>query len=241
MGLGADIARDVTKGVVLAATIGALTLVWQYYFGSTAESAVQKAHTPIVLLQWQVWLWAAVTVFLLGFGIFASLRKRSSDSDAVNTKQSTLDPKIEIVTGEAAPYHVTGVQGGRALNTVRVGIRNAGGKTLSNCKVYVEKLSPPANLPGGDTQLLDMSPFQLRHDDPEKLMDIAAHWDHVSQFRFSTPMSGGFFDTGNYMEDGVKRTFAVRVSATECERSALFEIWTDESRRLNLKFLNYIN
>lgn len=242
MGWSGDIAKDAVKGVVSAAALAVATLVWQHFFGATPESALKKASTPIQLLSWEVWLWAAITVFLVVFIAATLLRRRSSGDAAVATSPAAaLAPKIEIVTGPATPYQVTEVQGGRVLSTVRVGIRNAGGKTLSNCKVYVEKLSPPANLPGGDTQLLEMSAFHLRHDDPEKLMDIAAHWDHVSQFRFSTPISGGFFETANYMEDGVKRTFAVRVSATECERSALFEIWTDESRRLHLKFLNYIN
>ncbi len=242
MGWGGDIAKDAVKGVVSAAALTAATLGWQHFFGSTPESAYKKASAPIQLLSWEVWLWAAITVFLVVFIAATLLRRRSSGGEGVSASETVaLDPKIEIVTGPAAPYQVTQVQGGRVLSTVRVGIRNAGGKTLSNCKVYVEKLSPPLALPGGDTQLLELSAFHLRHDDPEKLMDIAAHWDHVDKFKFSTPPHGGFFEAGNYIEDGVKRTFAVRVSATECERSALFEMWSDDSKRLHLSFVNYIN
>lgn len=238
MGWGGDIAKDVTKGVVTTGVLGAIGLVWAHFFGSTPESAFEKASAPIQLALWEVWLWAAITMFLVVFIAATLLRRRSS----VGASQvAALDPKIEIVTGPDAPYQVTQVQGGRVLSTVRVGIRNAGGKTLSNCKVYVEKLSPPAALPGGDTQLLELSAFHLRHDDPERLVDIAAHWDHVDKFKFSTPPHGGFFEAGNYMEDGVKRTFAVRVTATECERSALFEMWVDDSKRLHLTFVNYIN
>ncbi|WP_394144567.1 hypothetical protein [Burkholderia multivorans] len=43
------------------------------------------------------------------------------------------------------------------------------------------------------------------------------------------------------MDDTTRRTFALRVTATECERSALFEIWADDSKKLHLKFVNYNN
>jgi hypothetical protein len=127
------------------------------------------------------------------------------------------------------------------LSTVRIGIKNAGGKTLSNCKVYIEKISPPTNSPGGTTLLLEGTGFQLRHDDPEKIIDVAAHWDNNDKFRFSTPIGGGFFDSTQMMDGKTRRTFAIRVTAMECERSALFEILADESRKLNLKLLNDIN
>ncbi|SFC69760.1 hypothetical protein SAMN04515619_111131 [Collimonas sp. OK412] len=70
---------------------------------------------------------------------------------------------------------------------------------------------------------------------------IAAHWDNHDKFRFSTPLGGGFFDSTQWMDDNTRRTFAIRVTAMECERSALFEILADESRKLHLKFFNYIN
>jgi len=43
---------------------------------------------------------------------------------------------------------------------------------------------------GGLPILLDGGGFTLRHDDPEKLIDIAAHWDHVDNFRFNSPVAG---------------------------------------------------
>jgi hypothetical protein len=161
--------------------------------------------------------------------------------EAAKASRAALDPKIEIVTGPSTPYHVTDVHSGHVQSTVRIGIKNAGGKTFSNCKVYIEKISPPTNSPGGTTLLLEGTGFQLRHDDPEKIIDVAAHWDNNDKFRFSTPIGGGFFDTTEWMDDNTRRTFAIRVTATECERSALFEILADESRKLHLKFLNYIN
>jgi hypothetical protein len=241
MGWGGDIAKDAVKAVVSAAAVAVATLVGQHFYGSTPESAYQKAFIPIQLLQWQVWLWAAITVFLVAFSISTMLRRRPSGGDAVHERHATPDPKIEIRTDATARYHVTDVKGGHVQSTVEVGIRNAGGKTLSNCKVYIEKISPPPDSPGGTSMLLDGTGFQLRHDDPEKFVEVAAHWDNHDKFRFSTPIGGGFFDTTQWMDDNTRRTFAIRVSATECERSALFEIWTDESRRLHLKFLNYLN
>jgi len=238
MGWGGDIAKDAVKSVVSAAALAAATFGWQYFFGNTPESAFQRASAPIQLLSWQVWLWAAITVFLLGFGVFTSLRKRSSDSDAVSTSQAALEPKIEIITGPAAPYHETVPEGGHVKSTVKVGVKNVGGKTLSNCRVYVEKITPPAVLPGGDSHLLKGDGFHLRHDDPEKLIDVAVHWDHTPTLRFSTPPPGGFFGATEWIEDSPRRTFVIRVTATECEASATFEIWTDESRRLHLVQLN---
>lgn len=87
--------------------------------------------------------------------------------------------------------------------------------------------------------LLDGTGFQLRHDDPEKLVEIASHRGN-NKFRFSTPIASGFFDTSQWLDDNTRRTFSIRVNATECKRLARFEIWPDESKRLQLKFLNYI-
>ncbi|MFA8389737.1 hypothetical protein ACEPUD_06365 [Burkholderia ubonensis] len=216
-------------------------MVWQRFYGNTPESAYQKAFAPIQLLQWQLWLWAAVTVFLLVFGVSTLLRKRSPSIGSEPDGASATEPKVAIVTGEAAPYEITDVQSGQVKSVVKIGIKNAGGKTLSNCKVYIEKISPSLNSPGGDTLLLEGTGFQLRHDDPEKFVEVAARWGNHDKFRFSTPIGGGFFDTTLWMDDHTRRTFAIRVNATECERSAMFEIWADESRRLRLKFLNYVN
>ncbi|MCO1351732.1 hypothetical protein L0Z16_13650 [Burkholderia multivorans] len=230
-----------TKGVVSTGILGAIGLFWQHFYGSTPESAYQKAFAPVVLSQWQVWLWAAITVFLVAFSAATLLRRRSSDSETPCVSRAALDPKIEIRTDSAPPYHVADVKSGHVESTVKVGIVNAGGGTLSNCKVYIEKISPPTNSPGGTTLLLDGSGFQLRHDDKEKLIEVAVHWDHHDKFRFSTPIGGGFFDTTQWMDDTTRRTFALRVTATECERSALFEIWADDSKKLHLKFVNYNN
>ncbi|CAJ7430962.1 Uncharacterised protein [Burkholderia pseudomallei] len=161
--------------------------------------------------------------------------------DRANDGQAVLAPKIEIITEPSAPYQVDEILSEHVRSTVKIGIRNAGGNTLSNCKVYIEDISPPTNSPGGPTLLLDGSGFQLRYDDPEKLVDVAAHWDNHDKFRFSTPIGGGFFDTTQLMDERTRRTFSIRVAATQCNRSARFEIWADESKKLHLAFLNYID
>jgi hypothetical protein len=108
MGWGGDIAKDSVKGVVSAAALTVATLVWQHFFGTTPESAFKKASTPIQLLSWEVWLWAAITVFLVVFIAATLLRRRSPGGEAVGSSLvAALDPKIEIVTGlgRAIPGH----------------------------------------------------------------------------------------------------------------------------------------
>lgn len=154
----------------------------------------------------------------------------------------SAEPKIEVSTAPNAPYHITELQQGHVLSTVRIGVRNAGGKTLSNCKVYVEQINPAPDIPGADRKLLGHGPFRLRYDDPEELVDIAAHWDHIDKFRFSTPLPTGAFPGDPFdLKDVGERTFVVKVVATECERSAQFLVRTDEAKRLHLSFLRYID
>lgn len=166
----------------------------------------------------------------------------ASKPTSVMNSQMAGEPKIEIITGPEAPYYVEEVRSGHMLSTVRIGIRNIGGKTLSNCKVYVEHISPPSDAPGGsDCKLLDGPGFRLRYDDSEQLVDVAAHWEHHDMFRFNTPFPGGAFVNPFDMKDIGNRTFSVRVTAKECQRSARFELETDESKKLHLKFLGYVD
>jgi hypothetical protein len=92
-------------------------------------------------------------------------------------------PKIEICFRSGAPYEISEIIQGRIkseVSEVRVGIRNSGDSPLSNCRVYIESVSPPPAHVGLFPALLDGgSSFVLRHDDPEKLIDVAVHWDHL--------------------------------------------------------------
>jgi hypothetical protein len=155
--------------------------------------------------------------------------------------QALLPPKIDIHTEQTAPYQITVPQSGRVLSTVKIGIKNSGGRTVSNCKVFVEKVSAPTHMHPDAALQLDGSGFHMRHDDPEKIVEIASHWDHVDKFRFSAPVTGGFAESLQYLDDSTKRSFIVRVQALECQRSALFNMWTDDARRLHLEFVSYID
>jgi hypothetical protein len=139
--------------------------------------------------------------------------------------------KIDICFNPGAPYEISEIIQGRVRSEVRIGIRNSGGSPLSNCKVYIESVSPPPAHFGLFPALLDGS-FVLRHDDPEKLIDIALYWNHLKQYRFSTPV-GGFIsaESLNYMNETEQRDFVVKFVATECQKSEMFKILVDETRR----------
>jgi hypothetical protein len=162
-----------------------------------------------------------------------------STADA-NGKRTDL-PKIEICFAKGAPYEVSDVQHHHVLSTVRIGLKNVGGGALSNCKVYIDKIVPEPPLPGGLPILLNAETFTLRHDDPEKFVDIASHWDHVAQYRFSAPISGAFYEALGYIDSKPQRTILVKVDATEGQRSATFKIWTDEAKALHLECLGYVS
>jgi len=73
---------------------------------------------------------------------------------------------------------------------------------------------------------------------PEKLIDVAAHWDHVKKYRFSTPI-GGFIsaESLNYMNETEQRSFVIKFVATECQKSAMFKILVDETKKLRLQYI----
>ncbi|WP_336817163.1 hypothetical protein [Burkholderia gladioli] len=219
--------------------------VWSKVIAVGIVWLISKAIDHIAAVQLPEWwdqAFAVVSVALGILGAYMSGSRPSTPEAAPASKENARPYQIEIHTEEGRPYHEVTSESNHVLSTVRVGVRNAGEKTLSNCRVYVEKVSPPVNeLMTQSPILLENAVFNLRVDDPEQLVEVAAHWDHLGQFRFSAPGGTGFFESMGYMSDGVKRTFAIRVTARECERSALFEIEADSARRLHLKFLNYLN
>ncbi|HJU19706.1 MAG TPA: AIPR family protein [Stellaceae bacterium] len=133
----------------------------------------------------------------------------------------------------------------KANHPIQIRLQNEFAAHYKNQYFYeikrVDKISPEPSLPGGPSMLLDGSGFTLRHDDPEKLIDIAGHWDHVNKYRFCTPPSGGFYESLNYIDDEVTRIFIIKIYATETQRSASFRISTDAERALHLEFVGYIN
>lgn len=157
------------------------------------------------------------------------------------TASKLLMPRIEICFEKRSPYEVLDVQHHHTLSTVRIGLRNSGGGALSNCKVYIDKISPEPRIPGDLPILLEGAGFVLRYDDPEKLLDVASHWDHMDKYRFSAPIGGGFADTLSYIDDKPVRTIVIRVVASESQRSATFKISVDETRALHLEYVGYVD
>jgi len=180
-------------------------------------------------------------IFIAPFRLYQEQAKKlAALSQVAHEKSEKRAPQIEICSKSGAPYEVSDVSHDRVLSTVRIGIKNNGGSPLSNCKVYIEKMSPTPNLVGGLPILLEGSGFILRHDDPEKLIDIADHWNHVDRYRFHAP-HGWFAETLNYLDDKIDRTIVIKVLAFECQRSASFKIWTDASRALHLDYIGYVD
>jgi hypothetical protein len=160
-----------------------------------------------------------------------------------NAKFSPRPPKIEICFENRAPYEVVDVQHHHILSTVRIGIKNAGGSAFSNCNVYIEKILPEPSPPirGGLPILLEDKGFMVRPDDPEKFVDVAAHWDHVGHYRFSAPIGGAFAEALNYIDDNISLTIVIKVVAIECQRSATFKLRTDPNRSLHLEYIGYVD
>jgi hypothetical protein len=145
--------------------------------------------------------------------------------------------KLEIRFKPSAPYETASISNGHMLSTVKIGLVATGGLSLSNCKIYVEKISPHPSFPGGFPMLLADQNFTIRHDDPERFVEIASHWDHAKQFRFSSP-PGWWAETLNYIDDSTPYTIELRIKAKpEYEKSAIFRIWTDESKQLHMERL----
>lgn len=169
----------------------------------------------------------------------ASIKKGASDIPVPATVLSL--PQIQIHHRPVAPYEVSEIQHHHVLSTVRIGLTNPGSRTLSNCKVYVEKIVPEPPLPGGLPILLDGANFTLRHDDPEKFIDVATHWDHIDKFRFSAPLGSVFAEALGYIDSEKERKIMIKVVAAECQRSASFRIWTDNTKTMHLKFIGYVS
>jgi hypothetical protein len=184
--------------------------------------------------------WIGLPVLLIGLAlIYFDLHRTKISREPVPIQKSG---KIEICFKSCAPYEVSDISHGHVLSAVRIGVKNSGGSPLSNCKVYIESVSPPPVHVGLFPAKLDSGAFVLRNDEPEKLIDVAVHWDHLKQYRFSTPV-GGFISavTLNYMNESEQRSFVIEVVATECTKSAVFKILVDEIKKLRLQYIGEAN
>ena len=152
---------------------------------------------------------------------------------AATRELTTLEMRYE----PRSPYQSSEIINGRTLNIVRIGLK-ALRRTLSNCRIYIDKISPVPPIPGEFPILLSSVDF-LRPEDPEKLIDIASHWDHVDKWKFSTPPpAGGFLSSSKlqYIDDGI---FNIEIKidlGTGLQKSQLFRIWT-ENKQLHMEMV----
>jgi hypothetical protein len=72
----------------------------------------------------------------------------------------------------------------------------------------------------------------------QKLIDVAFHWDHLNKYRFSTPIGGLIAaESLNYMNETEQRKFVIKFVATECQKSTMFKILVDETKKLRLQYI----
>ena len=166
------------------------------------------------------------------------VRDRRDKADDPPIAASVIFPDVEIRFEPRAPYETAEVNSGRVLSLVRIGLK-ASGQPFSNCKVFIEKIAPEPPIYGGLPMLLQGSDFMLRHDDPEDFLDIAGHWEHTNQFRFHN-VPGFFAESYNYIDDGIDRTFEIKVTCiksdgSELIKTKLFTISTDKTKKVHLK------
>ena len=218
--------------IIAAAFIAFVSYLALHFFRITKAFLESTANVPN-------WLLVSILVpVIAAYALLAEARRRKGIPDRSSPPPSLASPpQIEIRHHPESPYEITEIQRHHVLSTVRIGITNLGGRPLSNCKVYVEKIAPDPSI--SLPILLDGAGFMLRHDDPEKLVDIAAQWDHIDKFRFSAPLGGGFADAASYIASGQARTITIKVIAVECQRSASFKLWTDAEKAMHLEFLGY--
>jgi len=180
--------------------------------------------------------WFAVLMFILG--VFAFHRPRKASKQDISTKVIELgSPKIEVCFQSGAPYETSDIQAQRVLSTVKIGIKNSGGGAIANCVVFIDKIAPePSPFFGGLPMILEGGGFAVRHDDPEKLINIAGYWDHAGKYRFYAP-HGAFAESYNYIDANISRKIVIRIEATGCSKRSLFDIWVDQSKMIRLKYI----
>lgn len=147
---------------------------------------------------------------------------------------SSLLPKIEIMSAGGAPYEMMQMVGERTRSYVKIGLKNGGDITVSNCAVTIEKVIP--DVFRAAPIKLEAPEFNLRHDDPEKFIEVAEYWGHAGKIRFCE-LPSTFSGPRTYFDAGQRYQILVKVRASETTRSALFDLWVDPSSQLRLQFV----
>jgi hypothetical protein len=194
--------------------------------GAALMVAPEYLHLSGFALPATFWGGISITIFLLGIATVMAWRGRYG-----------MPTDLKILFKAEPPYETTEITNGRGLSTVRIGLK-ASGKTFANCHVYIEKIAPNPSLPGGMPIQLTGNVPMFRPDDPESLIEIAAHWDHVDKYRFSAPLP--WFDVHlTYIKDEPPRLIEIKITARtdtgEFIKTATFKIWVDETKKLHLQ------
>lgn len=195
-----------------------------------------------------IWIPAAIFSALGALkltNMLVSLQKRRREKhispQAPSNISKSLGPEIEILFRSGEPYERVEIVGAGIMSKIGVGIVNSGGGILSNCVVQIVKIAPPQHLYGGLPMQLHLESFTLRADDPARAVEVAYRTKGSNQFRFAVPYTGGFEDTLNFLDTKETLTIEIRVTATECQRAAIFNVWTDDDDHLRMKFLSYVD
>jgi hypothetical protein len=184
-----------------------------------------KAMWPIVVMA------LGMIIFGIGAAGYFWPSEISGPQKVAEVTQPTLDIRFEPRT----PYETSEVASGHVLSAVKLGLK-AEGRPLLNCSIFIEKMAPEAKIVGGLPIRLEGSGFNLRPDDPEKVLDIAYQWEHMSQFRFSSPIAPVYGGALNYLDDNIERTIEIKIAVgAEFQKTATFKIWTDAAKKLHLQ------
>ena len=201
---------------------------------------LKAAHMIAVALSHIIPIGIGVAIVLAIWHV-AFREGRKSNVDVTSTANGYAIHSVEFLCRSEPPYEITSISNGQINRSLRIGIKNTGRSAISNCRVYVDKISPPTNMAGGDTLQIDGTGFTLRPGDPEKLIDVANKWGHSKTYRFSF-ISGGFHDSNSDLNPEVDRFFNIKLVSSEITVAALFKICKDRNEdALRIVFLNYVS
>lgn len=178
---------------------------------------------------WAEYVFGFPALFLVVHGLLGEKIK-----EGLNTAPTRIDiPEIEIIMHEGAPYEVTGESDGKTLSKIRMGIRNFGDSTITDCKVYIDAIDPmPAAI---ELPIVLHEGLEMPYRYPEVLVDIASQWTHTNQYRFSSE------EPSDDLDDETPRTIVVKAEAAQCRRGASFRIWTDKEKRMHIRLISHID
>ena len=183
----------------------------------TAESNLQKWLVTIGLDNLATllppyadrWATAFSIILVIASAVIYPWRKVLNPSRTIpaigSPKAIVPAPRIEIIFESRDPYEVTEIAGSVVMSRVRIGIKNSGGSTLSNCVVQIDKIVPLPNLYGGLPMRLQLDGSTLRHNDKERWVEVAYLTKGYHQFCFAVPDTGGFGEARNFIDTNERK------------------------------------